>query len=80
MSTGHFFENILFSDSQKWGAMLFYEDYGILGGEKELIDRFKAAYPEWREGKVHFIELWEEAHQHSGIDISWMPRFLESMD
>lgn len=80
MNTGLFFQNIIFSDTLKWGVMLFYEDYGILGGEKKLIDRFKAAYPEWSQGKKHFTELWEEAHRHSGVDISWVPRFLASMD
>lgn len=80
LDTAHFFQNLIFSGSLKWGAILFYEDYGILGGEKELMDKFKESYPSWRQGKINFIELWEEAHSHSGVDINWMPGFLQQMD
>lgn len=69
-------ENAIYSVNGSWGVLVSHECHALLVCKPSFWDAFQSQYPDWRQDKEQFIELWHFHEKERGVDISWLQPLL----
>jgi hypothetical protein len=51
-------ENAIYSSHGNWGIIISHEEHAVLGGHKQCIETFKAAYPDYINDQKSLYKPW----------------------
>lgn len=68
---------VLLADMAQWGALLYWEGWGFIGGTREFMRAFKRVHSNWRSGLEQFEEFWSE--HAGGKEVMWAKRILNGL-
>lgn len=69
-------ENTIYSSHGNWGIIISHEEHAVLGGHKEFIETFKAAYPNYIHDQKKFIQAIEYWSLKQKKDSSWLKSYI----
>ncbi len=69
-------ENAIYTETGNFGVLVSHEEHAVLGGKKDLIDKFKEFYPEWVSERLNFKEMWEYYSKSNKVVESWYGKLI----